>query len=172
MSSDSSERVSREQSDRRASLTRRLFERAQRAVEFASNEALGAATAEGGRQLLSGAPFDPRTGLVVAGAGLAAGLLRYALGPEVSGRAQRLEDGILDDFARLGMPDGQLDTLLDDPEPPGNPGQCSCCSRFSRGYRLRSCGCRAAHRRRDCSPLRGLSRSLHVGRRWFWYRLS
>jgi hypothetical protein len=97
-------------------LTRRLFGRAQRAVEFASNEALGAATAEGGRQLLSGAPFDPRTGLVAAGAGFAAGLLRYALGPEVSGRAQRLEEGVLDDFARLGMTDEQLDALLDDPE--------------------------------------------------------
>lgn len=115
MAADSPEQVPQQQSERRASLTRKLFERAHRAVEFASNEALGALAAESGRQVLSGSATDPRTGLVVATAAFGAGLLRYALGPEVSDRAQRLEQGVLDDFARLGMTDEQLDTLLDNP---------------------------------------------------------
>ena len=116
MTVDSPEPVLTQVSERRDSLARRLVERVHRAVEFASTETLGAISAESGRQVLSGGAIDPRTVLIAGAATFGAGLLRYALGPEVSDRAQRLEQGVLDDFARLRMTDDQLDDLLDDPE--------------------------------------------------------
>lgn len=85
-------------------------------MEFASNEALGAVGVGVGTALLTTGTADPKTALAAAGLTFGFNLLRQALLPEISGRAQRLEDGVLDDFARLGMTDEQLDALLDDPE--------------------------------------------------------